>query len=160
MACSVFRTLRMLQEFLAGPLEACSVERMSPLTARERFSKKKVISPTERTRGLRNCRKVRQANRAVCPLDAPGCRKIGSQGRFSQMGGAARVGGKGAPTAQPTAKNFALKDPLKSDVCLMASEKSCDCRIEAPMKTRLGVVMLALTLITSTGRAKISQEAL
>ena len=36
---------------------------------------------------------------------------------------------KGAPTAQPTAKNFALKDPLKSDVCLMASEKSCDCRI-------------------------------
>jgi hypothetical protein len=27
-----------------------------------------------------------------------------------------------APTAQPTAKNFALKDSLKSDVCLMASE--------------------------------------
>ena len=37
-------------------------------------------------------------------------------------GETARVGGKGAPTAQPTAKNFALKDPLKSDVCLMASE--------------------------------------
>ena len=50
-------------------------------------------------------------------------KSMGFKGGSRQWGGTARVGGKGAPTAQPTAKNFALKDPLKSDVCLMASEK-------------------------------------
>ncbi|HEY5814375.1 MAG TPA: hypothetical protein VIT23_17180 [Terrimicrobiaceae bacterium] len=50
-------------------------------------------------------------------------KRLDYKGDSRKWGRTARVGGKGAPTAQPTAKNFALKDPLKSDVCLMASEK-------------------------------------
>ena len=48
--------------------------------------------------------------------------RLECKGDSRKWGGTARVGGKGAPTAQLTARNFALKDPLKSDVCLMASE--------------------------------------
>ena len=73
-------------------------------------------------------------------------------------GGTARVGGKGAPTAQPTAKNFALKDPLKSDVCLMASENRAIVGRGGLMKILLPSLMLALSLITSIGRATIPKE--
>src|SRR5258705_11728440 len=50
---------------------------------------------------VRNLRKIRQANRAACPLDAPDCRKIGLQGRFSQMGRNCSVWRKG-PAYRPT----------------------------------------------------------
>ena len=41
---------------------------------------------------VRNCREVRQANRAMCYLDIPNRREHGLQGRFSPMGGPAAVG--------------------------------------------------------------------
>jgi hypothetical protein len=47
--------------------------------------------------------------------------RLDCNGDSRKWGATVRVGGKNAPTAQPTAKNFALKDLLNSDVCLMAS---------------------------------------
>jgi hypothetical protein len=68
------------------------------------------------------------------------------------MGGSAagwRIGD--APTTPPTRIEF--------DVCLMAAENRAIVGYEAPLKTRLPVLMLALSLITSAVRAKIPQEA-
>ena len=120
---AVLKTLRITTGVVARTAGNSSVMRMRWTGEGKPFGRKGLSIPQGIPTNVRNCWEVRQANRAVCPLDAPDCRKIGLQGRFSQMGGTARVGGKGAPTAQPTAKNSALKDPLKSDVCLMASEK-------------------------------------
>ena len=52
-----------------------------------------------------------------------------------------------------------LKAPLTIDVCLMAYENRAIVGYEAPMKTLLSVLMVALSLITGAVRVKIPQEA-
>jgi Phosphatidylethanolamine-binding protein len=51
--------------------------------------------------------------------------------------------------------SFELKAPLKIAVCLMAPKLVRSVGYEAPMKTHLPILMLALSLIASTARAKI-----
>ena len=71
------------------------------------------------------------------------------------MGEVLRVSEIGHAPEQPESSLKPLGDRCLSDG---RRKKSCDCRKRGPMKTRLPVLMLALTLITSTGRAKIPSE--
>ena len=48
---------------------------------------------------------------------------------------------------------------MKIAVCLMAPKLVRSVGYEAPMKTHLPILMLALSLIASTARAKIPKEA-